>query len=159
MGGLLSAYTSSHFWGWGWGGYLETDPPFLFLWFQRAWARHCHTEWSKSNRERQTSYDITYMWNLKKWYKWTYLQKQKQSLRCRPQTYGCQVGKGREGINEEIGIATYTLLCIKQISNRTYCSTGNLTQYSVMTYMGKKNLKKRGYMYTYSWFTLLYSRN
>ena len=20
------------------------------------------------------SYDITYMWNLKKWYKWTYLQ-------------------------------------------------------------------------------------
>ena len=23
--------------------------------------------------ERQTSYDITYMWNLKKWYKWTYL--------------------------------------------------------------------------------------
>ena len=27
-------------------------------------------------RERQISYDITYMWNLKKkkWYKWTYLQ-------------------------------------------------------------------------------------
>ena len=25
-------------------------------------------------RERQISYDITYMWNLMKWYKWTYLQ-------------------------------------------------------------------------------------
>ena len=25
-------------------------------------------------RERQTSYDITYMWNLKKWYKGTYLK-------------------------------------------------------------------------------------
>ena len=25
----------------------------------------CHTEWSKSERERQISYDITYMWNLK----------------------------------------------------------------------------------------------
>jgi len=25
-----------------------------------------HTEWSKSDRERQTSYDIAYMWNLKK---------------------------------------------------------------------------------------------
>ena len=30
--------------GWGWGGYLETEPAFLFLWFQRAQARHCHTE-------------------------------------------------------------------------------------------------------------------
>ena len=30
------------------------------------------TKWSKSDRERQMSYDITYMWNLKKWYKWTY---------------------------------------------------------------------------------------
>ena len=28
--------------------------------------RDCHTEWSKLDRERQTSYDIAYMWNLKK---------------------------------------------------------------------------------------------
>ena len=25
---------------------------------------------SKSDRERQVSYDTTYMWNLKRWYKW-----------------------------------------------------------------------------------------
>ena len=36
--------------------------------------RDYHTKWSKSDRERQISYDITCMWNLKKWYKWTYLQ-------------------------------------------------------------------------------------
>ena len=36
--------------------------------------RDCHTEWSKSDTERQISYDIAYMWNLKKGYKWTYLQ-------------------------------------------------------------------------------------
>ena len=36
--------------------------------------RDCNTEWSKSDRERQISYDIAYMWNLKKEYKWTYLQ-------------------------------------------------------------------------------------
>ena len=36
--------------------------------------RDCHTEWSKSDRKGQISYDIAYMWNLKKWYKWTYLQ-------------------------------------------------------------------------------------
>ena len=34
--------------------------------------RDYHTEWSKSDRERQISYDITHMWNLKKWYKWIY---------------------------------------------------------------------------------------
>ena len=35
-----------------------------------------HTKWSKSDRERQISHDISYMQNLKKkkWYKWTYLQ-------------------------------------------------------------------------------------
>ena len=27
--------------------------------------RDCHTEWSKSDRERQILHDITYMWNLK----------------------------------------------------------------------------------------------
>ena len=32
------------------------------------------TKWSKSERERQISHDITYMWNLEKWYKQTYLQ-------------------------------------------------------------------------------------
>ena len=36
--------------------------------------RDYHTKWSKSDRGRQISYDITYTWNLKKWYKWTYLQ-------------------------------------------------------------------------------------
>ena len=33
--------------------------------------RDYHIEWSKSDKDK---YDITYMWNLKKWYKWTYLQ-------------------------------------------------------------------------------------
>ena len=36
--------------------------------------RDYHTKWSKSERERQIAFNITYMWNLKKWCKWTYLQ-------------------------------------------------------------------------------------
>ena len=36
--------------------------------------RDYHTKWSKSDRERQITYDITYMRNLKNWHKWTYLQ-------------------------------------------------------------------------------------
>ena len=36
--------------------------------------RYCHTEWSKSEREKQISYINAYMWNLEKWYRWTGLQ-------------------------------------------------------------------------------------
>ena len=32
----------------------------------RDTPRDCHTKWSKSDRERQISYDMAYMWNLKK---------------------------------------------------------------------------------------------
>ena len=38
-------------------------------------TRDYHTKWSKLDRERQISYGTAYMWNLQKWYKWTYLQK------------------------------------------------------------------------------------
>ena len=31
--------------------------------------RDYHTKWSKSDRARQISYDITYIWNLKIWYR------------------------------------------------------------------------------------------
>ena len=36
--------------------------------------RDYQTKKSKSDKERQISYDIAYMWNLKKGYKWTYFQ-------------------------------------------------------------------------------------
>ena len=55
--------------------------------------RDCHTEWSKSDWKRQVSYDIAYMWNLKKWCKWIYLQN-KESHTCRKQTCGYQGEKG-----------------------------------------------------------------
>ena len=53
---------------------------------------------------------------------------------------------GKEGgINWEIGIDIYTLLYIKQITNKDLLhSTGNSTQNSVLTYMGKES--KSGYM-------------
>ena len=48
-------------------------------------------------------------------------------------------GKSR-GIDWEIGTDIYTLLYIKQITNKHLLySTGNSTQYSVMTYMGKES--------------------
>ena len=40
--------------------------------------RACHTEWSKSEREKQASILSSYMWNLENWYRWTYLQSRKR---------------------------------------------------------------------------------
>ena len=36
-------------------------------------TRDHHIKWSQSEGERQIPCDITYTWNLKIWYKWTYL--------------------------------------------------------------------------------------
>ena len=33
-----------------------------------------YTEWSKSERERQTLYSNTYIWNLERWYQRSYMQ-------------------------------------------------------------------------------------
>ena len=45
-------------------------------------SRDCHTQWNKSDTERQMSYDIAYMWNLKNGNKWTSLQN-RNSYECR----------------------------------------------------------------------------
>ena len=56
-------------------------------------------------------------------------------------------GEG-EGI-KKIGIDTYTLLCLKQITNKDLLySTGNSTQYFAMAYMGKES-KKEWIIYVY----------
>ena len=49
----------------------------------------CHTEWSKSDREGVLSYDIHYMWNLKR-NDTNELIKQKETHRVREWTYGCK---------------------------------------------------------------------
>ena len=49
---------------------------------------------------------------------------------------------GKEGINWETGIDLYTLLYIRQITNKDLLyNTGNSSQYSVMAYMGKVSTK------------------
>ena len=54
------------------------------------------------------------------------------------------------GKNWEIGIDIYTLLYIKQITNKNLLySTENATQYSVMAYMGKSKKKKKEWIYVH----------
>ena len=72
-----------------------------------------HTKWSKSDRERQISYDIAYMWNLKKMIQMNLFTKQKQTHRLREGTYGYW-GKGLQGgIDWDFRIDMYTLLCLQ----------------------------------------------
>ena len=66
--------------------------------------------------------------------------REKQRHRCREQTYGHQGGKaagggGGGGMNWEIGIDMYTLICIKQITNK------NLL-YKINDFKKKETLRK-----------------
>ena len=62
--------------------------------------REYYSEWSKSDRERQIVYDITYMWNVKI-IQINLYTKQKQTHKHRKQTYGYQ--RGEEG-REKLGV-------------------------------------------------------
>ena len=98
-------------------------------------------------RQRQMSYNTTYMWDLKKntnqiIYK-TEIESQMQKT-----NLWLPKGSGKERINWEIGMDIYTLLHIKQVTNKDLLqSIGNFTQYSVMTYMGKESKKQWIYLY------------
>ena len=74
--------------------------------------RGYYAKWNKSDRERQMPYDFTYMWNLKKWYKWTYLQNRNRLTDIENKlmvTKGETVGRDKLGI----WLYIYTLLYIK----------------------------------------------
>ena len=67
---------------------------------------------SEVHQTEKDKYDITYMWILRKWYTWTYLQNRNRVTDVENKL---MVTKGERGggINWEIGIDTYTLLYIK----------------------------------------------
>ena len=72
------------------------------------------------------------------------LQK-KQGHRCK--NLQLPSGKGGEGKIGRLEL-TYTLLFIKQVpSMNLLCSTGNSTQHSIMTCMGKESKEKWIYVY------------
>ena len=52
-----------------------------------------------SEREKQISFNITYMWNLEKWYRWTYLQ---SKLSDTDVEHKCIVTIGGGGMEDEL---------------------------------------------------------
>ena len=63
-------------------------------------SRDCHTEWSKSEREKQISYINAYMWNLEKWYRWTGLQGNNKDTDIETKCMDTKGGKQQGGWDE-----------------------------------------------------------
>ena len=119
--------------------------------------RGYHTEWSESEREEQILYNITYMWNLEKWHRWTYLQSRHRNTDVEN---GCtDTGGGeRGGMRWKNGTDMCAWLYIKYMTSKNIqYSPRDLPQCSVCPEW-EGNPKKSGHMCTHSWFTLLCSR-
>ena len=56
-------------------------------------VRDYHIKWSKSYKGRQI-YNIAYMWNLEKGYKWSYLQNRNRVTDIENKLKSYQVGEG-----------------------------------------------------------------
>ena len=85
--------------------------------FAEAWVDlETYTEWCMSEREKEISYVNAYMWNLEKWYRWSYLQNRNRGTDVENKhmdTKGERRGAGVGGMNWEIGIDIDTIPYIK----------------------------------------------
>ena len=82
--------------------------------------------------------------------------------------YVCPIpkwGEGESGMNWESSLDIYILPCVKQITSKKLIhNTGSSAWCSVITlrdwiWRWKGGSRGRGYMYTFGWSTLLYSRS
>ena len=65
-----------------------------------------------SERERQIPHIKIYMWNLERWYRWSYMQGKKGDRDIKNRLLD-SVGEGEGGMIWENSIETYTLLYVK----------------------------------------------
>ena len=104
-----------------------------------------HTTWSKSEREREISYNNIHMWNLK--YDTNKLICEIERLRKSVWRIGLWLlgmGVGREGgMDKEFGISRCKLLYTEWINKVPPYSTGNYIQYPIISHNGKKDRNKK----------------
>ena len=129
--------------------------------------RDYHTKWSKSDRERQTQYDITYICYLK-YDTWTYLRNRNRLTDIENRLVVAKGEGGGGGMQREFGISRCKLLYIEWLNNKVLLySTENYIQYPVINHNGKEYEKECVCMcvcvcvciYMYNWITLLYTWN
>ena len=75
----------------------------------------CYTQWSMSEREKQILYISAYIWNLEKWYCWTYLKGKNGDTDVENGLVDT-VGEGESEMNGESSINICTLSCVEWIA-------------------------------------------
>ena len=74
------------------------------------------TEWSKSEREKQILYINAYIWDLERWYRWSYLQGSKGDADAKNRLLD-SAGEGMGGMILEKSIDTCTLPYVKHMAS------------------------------------------
>ena len=83
--------------------------------------RVCHSEWSKSEREKQILHFNIYIYNLEKWYRWTYLQGRNRDADLAIRHVDTGSGKGTVGQTGRAAL-TCTHSCVKQTASGSCCA-------------------------------------
>ena len=99
--GILFSYKKEHIWV----SSNELDEP-----------RAYYTEWSKSERETQILYINAYIWNLERWYQWSYMWGNKGDRDVNNRILD-SVGEGEGGMIWENSTETSTLPYVKQMTS------------------------------------------
>ena len=86
------------------------------------------------SEDRKNKYHInTYIWNLEKWFWWTYLQRRNRDVHVENALVDPS-GEGEGRTNGESSINIYTLSCVKQTAGeKLLYDTGSPAQCSMMT--------------------------
>ena len=107
---------------------------------------------SKSIRKRkQILYINAYMWNLGKWYRWTYLQSRIRNTDKENKCANTKRGQG-SGMNWETGTDIYPLLRMKWVTDRNLSGTACRAQGILLSALGwprRKGNPKQERMYVY----------
>ena len=132
---------------------------------ERNEPRAYYTEWSKSERERQIVYIDAYIWNLERWYWWSYMHGSKGDLDIKNRLR-IVAGEGEGGMTWESHIETYTYQCKidSQWEFAVWCrepKAGDLWLSRGVGWGGRweGGFTGRGHMYTCGWLMSMYSRS
>ena len=128
--------------------------------------RAYYIEWNMSEREKQILYINAYIWNLERWYWWTYLQGSNGDADIMNRLVDLG-GEGGEGTHWKRSIETDTSPDVRidsQWGCAIWCSklkSSLLQQTRGGGWTGRweGGSGQSGQIYTYDWFMLVYGRN
>ena len=148
--GILISYKMEHIWV----SSSEVDDPGAY-----------YTEWSKSEKEREILYIITYTWNLERWYQRSYMQGSKGD-RCKEQLLGLSGRRrGWDDLREYHWNMYITIIKIDDHSKFHAWSrvpkAGALGQPRGRGWggRGEEGSEWGGHMYPYGQFMVMYDKN